>query len=225
MRGEAAGRSANPDAQHQPHFTDEDVEIHRCKGTSGLWSQRALGSRLPSQCSHPASLLKNPKSTSKIEISPHLATLGPGVMALACVPLPPFIHPSPAQDGFPCSSFCASRLPPPLLHHRELHVYSPRPSSSQRYQNGQWWAQEGRQGNRGRSLEAVGLVWGAGEKEDQVGKATAISQDTPCTRPPPPCRSASHLPSPAPWNQTALRKGRQVLSVSNVFHYKCSTIR
>lgn len=71
----------------------------------------------------------------------------------------------------------------------------------------------------------MGLVWGAGENGHQVCKAAVLSRDAPSTRPPPPCRSASHLLSPAPRNQTALREGRQVLSVSNVFHYKCSTIR
>lgn len=87
MRQQEHGRPAIPDAQHWPHFTGEDVEIHGCKVTPGLRSKRAWvpDSQATVLILRPC---KNPKSTGQADISPHLATLGPGVRALALVALP-----------------------------------------------------------------------------------------------------------------------------------------
>lgn len=74
----------------------------------------------------------------------------------------------------------------------------------------------------------MGLVEGkqrAGERGHWACNAAVLSPDTPSARPTASHQPASYLPSPAPWNLTALRGAGQVLSASNRFHYKCSTIR
>lgn len=61
------------------------------------------------------------------------------------------------------------------------------------------------------------------ERASSMYVCAQLSGDAPTTAATLP--ASSHLQCPAPVNQTALREARQVLSVSNVFHYKCSTIR
>lgn len=89
----------------------------------------------------------------------------------------------------------------------------------------------------GGQTEEVGLVSGKqrGRRERASGTESCPAlPGHPCTCPrpsPPPCQPASYLPAfsgtspPSPPHQTALGEARQMLSVSNGFHYKCSTIR
>lgn len=226
------GGTSRPQGHRRPalpaahHFTGENIEIQRGKVTSGLWSliqkspgSQTLGASIFFQLPH-----ESPKSPGKAGISPHLAILGLGVMAIASVPVfhSSILLPRHRMAFLAPASVIAtsSRLagPPGALStipslkslpvHRGTRMGGLRKARSRR-----------------RRVEEAGSVWGAGEREHHVCKAAVLSGDAPSTPHPPPRQSTPYLPSPAPRNQTALKEARQVLNVSNVFHYKCSTIR
>ena len=161
--------------------------------------QKGRGSQTPGASVFIQLPHKSPESPGKAEISPHLAILGLGVIAVGPAPVPHsailllrcgLASPAPASAVAPSSPpRWATRSPVCAVRTLELS-----PAHRRTYQKGYLRPA----GDRSRRMEEVGSAWrGRRERAHQVRRAAVLSRDAPCARPPSPASPPpTFLPQP-----------------------------